>query len=118
MKADLTGLVRECCVGKGPPGPGDVVGFPTTLSRAETAIQTKVPRTSTSSASIAWVSLNIQEVPMVVSMVLRHFDPVLIKCPLRRHKESILQKKKMLNLTFPKRPFLLPLFLQADLLLK
>lgn len=66
MKADLTGLVRECCVWKGPPGPVDVVGFPATLSRAETAIQTKVPRTSPSSASTAWVSLNIQAVSMVV----------------------------------------------------
>lgn len=66
MKADLTGLVRERCVRKGPPGLGDVVGFPTTLSRAGTAIQTKVPRTSPSSASTPWVSLNIQAVSMVV----------------------------------------------------
>lgn len=66
MKADLTRLVRERCVRKGPPGPVDVVGFPTTLSKAETAIQTKVPQTSPSSASTAWISLNIQAVSMVV----------------------------------------------------
>lgn len=66
MKADLTRLVREHCVRKGPPGPVDVVGFPTMLSKAETAIQTKVPQTSPSSASTAWISLNIQAVSMVV----------------------------------------------------
>lgn len=66
MKTDLTRLVRERCVQKGPPGPVDVVGFPTTLSKAETAIQTKVPQTSPSSASTAWISLNIQAVSMVV----------------------------------------------------